>query len=218
MSLPKAVFWDWDGTLANTLPFLRRANNHVRQHFGMPDHTDEEFREILHYSTREGYARAYGDRAEEAMKVLYAFVEKSHSEDLEPIEGAEDILEYMLTLDIPMAVISNKRPDILEQQISLFGWNDFFVFSLGAGAAENDKPAADPLFMARDKIDPSLDMRDIWYVGDSETDLKAAENAQCPIVFFHGDQMNDQPYVETYKPILRIEKYTELREFLLQNR
>lgn len=217
MTLPEAIFWDWDGTLADTVPFLRTANNHVRHHLGLPDQTDEEFVEILRYSTNESYERAYSDRAKEAMDVLYAFVEENHSKGLEPISGATDILKFCHDLEIPMAVVSNKRPRFLHEQIDYFNWGHYFDFAIGAGEADKDKPAADPILMARDMLDKSIDTKDIWYVGDSETDLNAARNAGCPCIFIQN-KGEEQAFLSEYEPLKIIENYTEFREFLLQNR
>ena len=92
---PKAVLFDWDGTLVDTLPGLRIAHNHVRTYMGFPQWTEEEFRTNLKHSSRELYPRLYGDRWQEAFDELYKFIEDHHLSYLNILPCAQDLLDCL---------------------------------------------------------------------------------------------------------------------------
>ncbi len=211
---PKAVFFDWDGTLADSFVFLRGAHSHVRNAIGLPDLTQEQFDGYFGMPRELLYKEIYGDEGEKAKALFEAYVMANHKQ-LEPMPGAVELLKAITNMNILMGAVSNKKGDFIREEIKHFGWQEHFVSIVGAGDAENDKPAADPLLLALKKGGIDHDLADIWYVGDTETDLKCAQEAGCPSVFLqHKD--DDGGLIETYNPVLTIRNCHELREFLLQ--
>ena len=51
LSEPKAIIFDWDGTLVDTLPGLLTAHNHVRALYGLPVWTEAEFMVNIKFSS-----------------------------------------------------------------------------------------------------------------------------------------------------------------------
>lgn len=198
MTLPKAVFFDWDGTLVETLDFLHAAHNHVRGHFNMPLWTLDEYKIQMKHSAKDLYPKLYGNRTQEAMDVLAVFVEANHLTNLKLCEGALDILNALHVAGIPMGVVSNKRQAFLEREITHLGWNKYFQAIVGAGIAANDKPSGDPLVLALSKagLTPGAE---ILYIGDTETDLLCATAAGCRTAFLYFAQP-DNPLIQKHKP------------------
>lgn len=187
---PSAVFFDWDGTLVNTLPFLLAAHNHVRVQLGHHPWEVNEFKGHVRYSSRELYGPLYGERAKEALEILRIFMEENHLARLEVLPDALELLEFLKDENIPAAIISNKRHEFLEREVSHLGWNHLSQICIGAGVAAKDKPAPDPLLMALEKcrLEPGAD---IWYVGDSETDIRTAQAARCSAILVRHHHDNE---------------------------
>lgn len=198
----KAIVFDWDGTLVDTCGLILDAHNHARQYMGHDLWTMDDFLGKASKSAREYYPEVYGDRSDEAMKVLYEFVEEHHLTYLKPMAGSEEILELFKNHDIPMAVVSNKRHETLLIETKTVEWATHFKSIIGAGHAAKDKPAADPLLMAIKEIDESLAPEDILYIGDTETDLICTQKAGCDAVLIQSDKPRPD-LIETYNP-----KYT----------
>lgn len=197
---PEAILFDWDGTLVDTLPGLRRAHNHVRVLYGLEAWDEEQFTSNLKFSARELYPRIYGDKAQAAMDTLYAFVMENHLEHLTVLPGAEALIRFLRAQDIPVGLVSNKRHEVLLREVSHLGWNDLFFCVLGAGSAARDKPWADPILMALEKALQPLPKGSAWYVGDNETDLMAARDSGCPaILLTHGKDRKN--LVSQYSPL-----------------
>lgn len=184
---PAAIFFDWDGTLVDSLAPLHAYYNHVMAHFGREPITTAQAKQNIRRSAREVFPELFGAQSPEAMDVFYACVADKHLEQLSPFSDSPDFVRFLSTLSIPMGIVSNKRHSYLMEEITHLGWNSVFTANVGAGMAARDKPSPDPLVMAIQKagLDPSS--HHIWYIGDTETDIQTAVAAHCtPIFIEHG--------------------------------
>lgn len=211
--MPKAVFFDWDGTLVNTLPGLQRAHNHVRTALGFDLWTEEEFHSNLRHSSLELYPRIYGERATQALETLYDFIDRHHLGTLEILPDAKEILDVLEQLGLPSAVVSNKRDAVLQREIKHLDWGRYFKFSVGAGIAGRDKPAGDPILYALEHSGAGCTPDELWYVGDTITDLEAAADAGChTILITHGAERS--AWIEHYQPLYVVKDCKELADLL----
>lgn len=184
---PSAIFFDWDGTLVDSMAALHAYYNHVLAHFGMPEISLEQAKSNIRRSAREVFPEIFGTKSDEALGVFYDFVEKEHLKHLSVFKGADDFLSGLLPHNIPMGIVSNKKHSFLLKEITHVGWDKYFVSNIGAGMAAKDKPAPDPLLLAAQKINLSQNPSQIWYVGDTETDMQAAKAAGFELIFIeHG--------------------------------
>jgi phosphoglycolate phosphatase len=213
--MKKAVFFDWDGTLVDSLPFLHLAHNHAREALGYPLWSMEEYKGYMLFSARELYPRLYGDHAEEAWNTLYGFISENHLKHITLIDGALELIETLQCHGFPMGVVSNKRNDVLRKEIEHLGWQKYFGSYFGAGVAAKDKPAGDPLFYALEHHPEEISINDVIYVGDTESDLGCAQEAGCPCAFIlHPPQRYD--LVEKYNPAIIAHNLVELKEKLIK--
>lgn len=209
-----AVFFDWDGTLVDSLGLLVNAHNHVRAHYGYPLWSREEFFGAITRSTRELYPMLYGDKSAEAQKILYDFIEEQHLAYLKVMDGAKDVLDMLQAMNIPMAVISNKRNDVLRREVEALKWDTYFGVYMGAGVAIKDKPSAAPIFHAIAEHPGKPALADLIYVGDTETDLKAVADAGCDCAFVQHDGPRPE-LVELYKPAIVVDNLRQLKKSLM---
>lgn len=211
----KGVFFDWDGTLVDSLPLLFAAHNHVRGELGYPLWTREEYAKAIVYSTRELYPKLYGDRAQEAQDKLYGYIKENHIKEMKILEGAPEVVEYLTRHDVPIGIVSNKRHDVLQAEVEHLGWHGHFGVYQGAGVAKLDKPSGEPLLHALRQHKSGLGIGDIIYVGDTESDLSCAKEAGCPCIFIrHGN--GHEELISRYKPAYVVDTLAELKERLIE--
>ncbi|HPQ51404.1 MAG: HAD hydrolase-like protein [Alphaproteobacteria bacterium] len=183
---PDAVLFDWDGTLIDSLPMIKRCYDHLTNHFGMPAIAEDQIRANMRRSARDLFPDIFGEKADEAFDVFYAFAREHHLDYLVSIDGADAFLSFLAEHKIPMGVVSNRKHELLLKEIPCLKWDHFLTCLIGAGEASRDKPAPDPLILARERMDVSSDAC-VWYVGDSETDMQAAIAANMvPVFVEHG--------------------------------
>lgn len=196
---PKAVIFDWDGTLVNTIPLLFRSHNHVRKILNVPLWSMAEYRQVIHRSTRDVYPELYGPDSQRAIDLLYSFYNDNHLAHLELFTGAREVIEFLASSTMPIAVVSNKKQQYLEREIEHLGWQGYFQETIGAGTAERDKPHADPLLLALVRMGLAPSEQDILYVGDTRTDLETSANAGCGSVLILNNENKDH-LVEAFRP------------------
>ena len=206
----KAIIFDWDGTLVDTCGLVLDAHNHVRKHMGLELWTMDDFMGKPSQSAREYYPQVYGERSDEAQKILYDYVEEHHLAYLAVMPQAQALLEYLKEHNMPMGIVSNKRHGTLHKEIDALEWQHYFSSAIGATYADKDKPSPDPLFMAIKQIGEELNASDILYVGDTETDLLCAQNAACPVAFIQSDKPRPD-LIEKYEPDY---SYSDINAFL----
>lgn len=199
---PDAIFFDWDGTLVDSLPALTTYYNHVLEKFSLPKISMDEAKKKIRRSAREVFPEIFGDKSDDAFAAYYSFVEKNHLDHLTAFPSSQNFLDRLASLKIPMGIVSNKRHSFLLKEIGHLGWDKYLVSNIGAGEAERDKPAPDPLLMAAEHMRLNPAQHEIWYVGDTETDMMAAVAAGFqPIFIEHGlgvkadcEEQDLQPY------------------------
>jgi phosphoglycolate phosphatase len=185
MNRPKAILFDWDNTLVDTWPTIHDATNHCRLAMGQEVWTLEETKANVRLSLREAFPIYYGDRWEEARQIYMNRFDAIHLERMCPLPGCFDMLEALSAAGIYLGVVSNKTGDVLRREAEHLGWSHLFGAIVGAGDAARDKPAPEPvrLALAPAGIAPG---QDVWFVGDTATDIECAVAADCIPVLLYG--------------------------------
>ncbi len=170
------VLLDLDGTLLNTLEDLADGVNVAMAQMGYPLRELEEVRRFVGNGVGH-LLRCAAPEGAELSPVMDAFMAwySIHCQDkTRPYDGILEALEE-LKKDYPIAVVSNK-PDSAVKQLcqALFAG----VYGLGQTDAIPRKPAPDMVWAAM----KHLGVEKCIYVGDSEVDLKTAENAGVPCI------------------------------------
>ena len=213
LRLPDAVFWDWDGTLTDSYEFLNDAHNHTLQALGFPLFKDGEYRNYFGHPRDVLYPAIYKDKAAQAVDIFGAYViENSHK--VKTVEGAEEILGFFHERNMPMGIVSNKKANLIQEEIKHLGWEHFFSVLVGSGDADTDKPSSAPLILALEKAKIDRENNNIWYIGDTENDLACAQNAGCMSLFMTGDT-NTAQLIKTYDPLISFERYSQLKDILV---
>ncbi len=176
---PEAVLFDWDGTLVDSWPVIHESMNLALSAMGRAPWSLDETRERARHSLRDAFPGIFGDRWEEARDLFHGHYRSLHLSRLAVIDGAEDLVAAFHGLGCRLGVVSNKSGRHLRAESEHLGWGRFFGARLvGAGDAERDKPAVEPVLMALDGtgIAPS---GAVWFVGDTWVDMACATAAGC---------------------------------------
>ena len=178
----RAVIFDLDGTLLNTLEDLAASTNAALAAFDLPLRTVDEVRRFVGNGIGNLIRRAVpaGTEAETTEQVLAAF--KTHyaahaldRTDLYP--QAVTVLEGLKRAGIPCAVVSNKA-DFAVQTLHETFFRGLVTASFGEqpGYARKPDPALTELALSRLGVPKS----EAVYVGDSDVDAATAKNAGMP--------------------------------------
>lgn len=187
LPLPRAVLYDWDNTLVDNWGTVRAALNHALVSFDLPPWSEEEARIRIKQSLRDSFPRIFGERWTEARDLFYGYFEAHHLDHLQPVPGAESLLQVVADLGIYQAVVSNKTGRFLRSEADRLGWTRYFGRLVGAQDAPFDKPHHAPVHMALEPagIGPGPD---VWFVGDADIDMECAHGAGLvPVLIGSGE-------------------------------
>ena len=194
-SPPKAILFDWDNTLVESLNTSLEALNATLEHFNLPLFTLEQLRLKPHVSAKDGFPKIFGDEWQQAIQVYCKKYEDIHLDSITAFDGADELLKNIHDQNIALAIVSNKNQHILEKEVQHMNWQGYFPVIVGSGTAKFDKPHASHANKALNLLNLSSST-DIWLAGDSPIDIECAINAGCLPVSLrpsHTSEIQDNP-------------------------
>jgi phosphoglycolate phosphatase len=187
LSKPKAVIFDWDNTLVDTWPLIQTAIDATMEKMGQKAWGLEKVRDNVHKSMRESFPAIFGDKWEEAGEIYKKTYRASHLQQIQLLPNALELLSVLEEKGILLFVVSNKMGVTLRKEAAKLGIDKKFFALIGASDASADKPSKQPVELALlgSDLDPKKD--EIWFIGDTITDVECARNSGCqPIVYGHS--------------------------------
>ena len=173
-----AVF-DLDGTILDTLEDLADSTNHALAVNGLPERSIDEvrrfvgngIRNLIERAVPEGTGDELTDRVFSEFREYYAI----HCFDkTRPYEGILECMENIRRDGMQVAVVSNKADFAVQELYERFfaGLSDI---SIGEREGVRRKPYPDSVLHVLDSL--GVEKEDAVYIGDSEVDIKTADNA-----------------------------------------
>lgn len=179
----KAILFDMDGTVLDTLGDLTDAINHTMREFNMPEHTMAEAASFLGNGPAYLIAHAVpeGTTPELTEQVLACYVPyyNAHCQiKTGPFEGIVEMMEKLRAQGKKLAVISNKQ-DSAVKPLAEHYFPGLLEIAVGDSPAVRRKPAPDTVLAALEFL--GIDKADAVYVGDTEVDVATARNADMDV-------------------------------------
>jgi HAD hydrolase, family IA, variant 1 len=173
----KAVIFDLDGTLLNTLTDLSASVNYTLERFGFPLRSEREVRSYLGNGIRALVEKSLPDKkdmTDECLKVFKDYYDIHKDDNTAPYDGIVDMLRSVKAAGLKTAIVSNKY-DAAVQYLKDVTFSGLIDFAVGEGNGIAAKPAPDGVWLALKKLNAVKE--ESVYVGDSEVDLMTAENS-----------------------------------------
>ncbi|HJF85568.1 MAG TPA: HAD family hydrolase [Megamonas hypermegale] len=175
----KAVIFDLDGTLVNSLNDLAASVNIVLASYNLPTHDVESYKYRVGNGIRKLMQRSLPedkqDLLDEALEKFKAVYARHNMDKTRPYEGITELLEKLRAQNIKLGVCTNKHDEAAKVIIKALFGEDIFDEIIGDKQGLKRKP--DPgkvLTMAQNW---NLQPQEIAYLGDSGVDMQTAVNA-----------------------------------------
>ncbi len=174
----KAVIFDLDGTLVNSLEDLADATNYALKSFGQQVHSAEELKQMVGEGTRTLISRALNNENTELIEpVLMKMREKYMQICLDksrPYKGLQEVVTELAKKKIKLAVLTNKDEKMAQKIVSHF-FGGLFQIVKGTIEAVAVKPEPTAVLQVLEKL--GVRPEETIFVGDSKIDVQTAKAA-----------------------------------------
>lgn len=176
----KAVIFDLDGTLLDTLEDLANACNYALKECGLAVHKvdkykrfvgDGRYKLIERIISKEDYTEDLFNR----VLKLYDDYYEEHMVDLtKPYEGIMELLDKLKRLEMKIAVVSNKPHEFTTEIVKKYFKNKIDI-TFGQRPNFKAKPNPETVFEVIKEF--GFEKQECVYIGDSNVDMQTAKNA-----------------------------------------
>lgn len=174
----KAVIFDLDGTLLDTLGDLTDSVNEMLGEFSCPERSLEEIRLFVGNGMKNLVERSVPEDFDKSkLTFAYEFFRQSYKKNMRnktcPYDGILMCLEELQKLGIKTAVTSNKNDDAVKGLCEEYFGN---LVTLAVGAREGVPSKPDPTMVNNVIKELNVKKADCIFIGDSDTDILTAKN------------------------------------------
>ena len=214
----KAVIFDLDGTVLDTLPDLNACMNEALEKFGCPRISMEETRRYVgHGGLRFAELSLPEDRraqAEHFYKDVYCPVHFACKNALTKVfEGEADCLAALRAAGIKLAIVTNKSQPaataLAQTLLAPYGFS--VVFGNRDGIPVKPDPASTFEVLKQLGVSPA----EAVFVGDGDTDVQTAANAGMRCVSVLWGYRSREQLVRAGASLFA-ESFSQLKEMLLK--
>jgi phosphoglycolate phosphatase len=170
------IFFDFDGTLVNSLPPAIDAMQEMLDEEGFPFKTKEEISNFIGYGERPFVVGSIGSEDEEDITRAKDSYYRIYGEKLKDIKAYPQVKEILtLFKNKKKIIVSNKKDQFIKMILRNLNLSTLFTKVLGEDSIEDHKP--DPtsinMLLEKYKIKPSRAL----FVGDMTVDIQTGRNA-----------------------------------------
>ena len=175
----KAVLFDMDGTVLDTVGDLTDAINVSLEKFGFPGRSQEEVKSFLGKGPAHFVNCAVPEGTDEATRrQVLAFYEPYYDSHCQiktaPYPGIMELLHCLKNRGIQLAVISNKQ-EAAVKALAARHFGDLLALAVGTSDSIPCKPNPAAVLSAMGEL--GVEKSETLYVGDMDVDLNTARNA-----------------------------------------
>lgn len=177
----RAVLFDMDGTLLNTLTDIAKSTNRVLAERDYPQHPEADYKYFVGEGARKLITDVLPNNAltdqniNECLQAFEADYSVNWKTNTRPYNGIETLLNELTTAGMKMTILSNKPHHITMECVTemLAQWKFEVVF----GQRDHISPKPDPT--AALEIADILDIppSEFLYLGDTKIDMATANSA-----------------------------------------
>lgn len=184
LTMPKAILFDFDGTLANTAPGIVLTMQKTFQEMRLPISTDEEVRHTIGLPLKkcvQTLGQLSDKEAEEGTAIYRKLFPVYEIEHISIFPGVSETLSLLFSQGIRMAICTSRNKFSLDSILQRYALENYFETILTADTHQlNPKPAPDMALVLMERL--QVNASQTLVVGDTTFDIEMGNRAHCTTV------------------------------------
>jgi HAD superfamily hydrolase (TIGR01549 family) len=177
----KAVLFDLDGTVVDSVPAWHKTFNQALEYTGSAGISYKEFCDnILGQSTEQDIERFFPSITEEELIGLYDRFFPEHIPSVRLFPESMKVLDYLESKGLLKGIVTNTPRDLMLKTLEMVGVKDRFDVIVGGTDVSVGKPDPEMIHKACGIL--GLDEGEVLMVGDTVADMEAGRSAGCRTV------------------------------------
>jgi len=169
------IIFDVDGTLIDTYPHVRASYIHVFDTY-LPEYkyTEVELKSFFGPTLPNTFRTITADE-ELVKKLVKAYIDYSKTivrDYIKLFPNTIETLERLKESGYKLAVLSNKRTEVIKEQFKILAIDKYFDLIIGYNDVKNPKPHPEGVYLIQERL-----AKDVVFIGDSVFDMATAKNA-----------------------------------------
>ena len=205
----KGIVFDFDGTLANTLPVIFACYDHSTEKILGKKADRAPFIETFGLPLIVCLTNVFGKEKGRLICDEYrAYQEIHHDELIQPFPRVKETLEQLQQRNIPMAVVTSKSTATCLRGARCLGIENYFDTVIGSDAVTHPKPDAEPTRIALARLGTLPE--ETLCIGDAPFDIMSGKAAGCITAVVEYTQVARDKFAGKAAPDYWLKDLTEL--------
>lgn len=213
-AMKKAVIFDCDGTLIDSLNVAMESFNFALDEIGFPPRTPDEIKKHFGAAADRIFLNILKDE-KKAHQAFRKFLDHQSglAERTKMHPGVREMLDQLAQRNVLMGLVTGRHTEDLDILLKPHRLKTYFKAIVADSELPKSKPAPDGLLKACQilKVNPN----EAIYIGDSPTDIQAARNAGMDSMGVTWDQLAKPSELKAENPNFIASTTHEALQFLL---
>ncbi|MEM2001338.1 MAG: HAD-IA family hydrolase [Candidatus Methanomethylicaceae archaeon] len=213
----KGIVFDLDGTLVDSVDSIWRASDYVLRSNGYRGLDREDVVKVMGKTIFDLFLSVEPRLSPQEQHKLFEEYRRTYMNFIEHtklIPKVREILLFLRSRRLKMAVVTTKSRENAEKILSFFGIRSFFDLVIGFEDVREHKPSAEPIMRAAEGL--GLQASELVVVGDTEVDIRAGREAGALTVAVKTG-VTPLEKIIAESPNFLIESVSDLPEVLMRN-
>ena len=206
----KAVLFDFDGTIGDTLPLVVKAIQQATEPFLRRTLSYDEIAETFGPSEEGSILKLVPKHYDEACKLFYQYYIAEHEMCATPYKGIIELIEMLKKYNVLVGLVTGKSRKTTDISLKKYNMTDIFDIVKTGSLQKSVKDECIKQILQK----CSLQSQELIYIGDMPSDIDSARKIDVKIVSVLYATLQNEVDIKAKKPDKICYSVEELTDYL----